>query len=81
MPRSRAHASIRLGLLVAAVAWLACSGHGLGERDAESPAAAGIEAVDDARLRHAADEPQSWLTYGGSYAEQRYSRLDRIDAT
>src|SRR5437867_9377908 len=36
--------------------------------------------TDDARLRAAADEPQSWLTYGGSYAEQRYSRLAQIDA-
>jgi PQQ-dependent dehydrogenase (methanol/ethanol family) len=36
-------------------------------------------AVDDARLRAAAGEPESWLTYGGSYAEQHYSALDRID--
>ena len=34
--------------------------------------------VDDARLRAAADEPESWLTHGGSYAEQRYSQLDQI---
>ncbi len=35
--------------------------------------------VDDARLRAAAAEPESWLTHGGSYAEQRYSALARID--
>ena len=81
MQRSRAHASIRFALLATAVAGLACSGHGPGEQDAEARAAAGIETVDDARLRNATSEPESWLTYGGSYAEQRYSRLDRIDAT
>src|SRR5262249_46654030 len=36
--------------------------------------------VDDARLLAAQHEPQSWLTYGGSYAEQRYSTLTQIDA-
>ena len=39
-----------------------------------------IAHVDDARLRAAASEPQSWLTYGGSYAEQRYSALAQVDA-
>jgi alcohol dehydrogenase (cytochrome c)/quinohemoprotein ethanol dehydrogenase len=37
--------------------------------------------TDDAsdRVLHAADEPQNWLTYNGSYAEQRFSPLDQID--
>jgi PQQ-dependent dehydrogenase (methanol/ethanol family) len=48
---------------------------------AKAPALPGVEAVDDARLVAAASEPQSWLTYGGSYAEQRYSTLDEIDTT
>jgi quinohemoprotein ethanol dehydrogenase len=39
----------------------------------------GVDAVDDARLRAAKSEPESWLTYGGDYGEQRFSRLDRID--
>lgn len=38
-----------------------------------------VEQVDDARLRGAASEPQNWLTYGGTYAEQRYSPLDQIN--
>ena len=38
-----------------------------------------VRAVDDARLLGAASEPESWLTYGGTYAEQRYSTLTRID--
>ena len=30
------------------------------------------------RLMHAADEPQNWLTYSGSYASQRHSGLREI---
>jgi alcohol dehydrogenase (cytochrome c) len=30
------------------------------------------------RILRAADEPRNWLTYGGNYASQRYSRLDQI---
>jgi PQQ-dependent dehydrogenase (methanol/ethanol family) len=33
--------------------------------------------VDDARLRES--DARSWVTHGGSYAEQRYSPLARID--
>ena len=36
--------------------------------------------VDDARLRSAPGEPANWLTYGGSWLEQRYSPLQQIDA-
>ena len=36
--------------------------------------------IDDARLRKAANEPANWLTYGGTYSEQRYSPLDQINA-
>ena len=35
--------------------------------------------VDDARLRGAASDADNWLTYGGSYLEQRYSSLKQID--
>lgn len=30
------------------------------------------------RIRHAAEEPDNWLTYSGTYDAQRYSRLDQI---
>src|SRR6266699_6238029 len=33
------------------------------------------------RLLHASDEPQNWLTYSGSYASQRYSALQQINAS
>lgn len=35
--------------------------------------------VDAKRLNAAASEPENWLTHGGVYGEQRYSRLDQID--
>ncbi|MXW69724.1 MAG: hypothetical protein F4Z61_07525, partial [Acidimicrobiia bacterium] len=31
------------------------------------------------RILQAEDEPESWLTYNGSYMSQRYSRLTQID--
>ena len=42
---------------------------------------AATAAVDDARLRDADRYPGDWLTHGRTYAEQRMSPLDRIDAT
>lgn len=37
-------------------------------------------AVDDSRLRHAAADSANWLIYGGSWLEQRYSRLAQVNA-
>src|SRR6266478_2113380 len=37
--------------------------------------------VTNERLLHAADEPQNWLTYSGSYASQRHSQLKQLDPT
>lgn len=37
------------------------------------------EEVDSARLDHAVDEPQNWLTYYGTYESWRYSPLDQIN--
>ena len=31
------------------------------------------------RILHANQEPQNWLTYGGSYANDRYSLLTQIN--
>lgn len=33
----------------------------------------------DARLRNAAQDPDNWLTHGGTYSEQRFSPLDQIN--
>ncbi|MGH8149069.1 MAG: PQQ-dependent dehydrogenase, methanol/ethanol family [Steroidobacteraceae bacterium] len=48
-------------------------------RSSAGPARSGN--VDDARLLHAAREPQDWLTYGGTWDERRYSTLGEIDTT
>jgi len=48
---------------------------------ARSAAAQEPAAVDDARLTAAPRDPANWLTYGGSYLEQRYSTLSAINTT
>jgi len=40
---------------------------------------AGPANVTAERLLHADSEPSQWMTYGGDYNEQRYSRLTRIN--
>ena len=35
--------------------------------------------VSSDRILHAADEPQNWLTYSGTYTSQRYSLLKQLD--
>jgi len=47
-------------------------------RDEASLEATGCGTVDDACLRTAAERPAEWIAHGGTYAEQRYSPLDRI---
>ncbi|WBX83354.1 PQQ-dependent dehydrogenase, methanol/ethanol family [Sphingosinicella microcystinivorans] len=59
----------RWGVIAACLLAAACGGAG---KKVPAP-------VDDARLAAAADEPVSWLTHGGTYEEQRYSRLDAIN--
>jgi PQQ-dependent dehydrogenase (methanol/ethanol family) len=43
------------------------------------PAASGAAAVNTGRLLAADSEPGSWMSYGRTYSEQRYSPLDRVD--
>ena len=35
--------------------------------------------VSQERLTNAADEPEQWMMYGGTYTEQRYSALEQIN--
>lgn len=58
----------RWGVIAACLLAAACGGTGK-----KAPP------MDDARLAAAADETGSWLTHGGTYEEQRYSRLDAIN--
>ena len=64
---SRLLAAATLGL-ASSLVWA------VGAQAASTPAS-----VDAKRLRSAAQEPANWMTHGGTYQEQRFSRLDQID--
>ncbi len=49
------------------------------ERGACVPLITGAEKVTTERLLNAANEPQQWMTYNGTYSEQRYSTLTGIN--
>ena len=65
---------------LAATLW-ACGGH---SDDAKAPSGAvsgakPVAQVDTDRITAAAEEPEMWLTYGGTYDEQRHSALGQIN--
>ncbi len=60
-------------LLLVSSAMLALTGCG-GAVGASAPV------VDEARLTSAAEHPNDWVTHGGTYEEQRFSRLNQITA-
>jgi quinohemoprotein ethanol dehydrogenase len=66
------------GRWVRVLAVLASVIGGNGFAHAQQPART-FGAVDDQRLLDAEREPQNWLTYGGTYFEQRYSTLEQIN--
>lgn len=75
-PGGQVHLSHSKAAIVAMAAITAVSGAAA----AAAGAATGrFGAVDDARLSHAQEEPANWLIYGGSWQEQRYSRLTEIN--
>src|SRR5579864_9123246 len=37
--------------------------------------------ITDERLRHADQEPENWLVYGGTYRSLRYSPLDQVNTS
>ena len=46
----------------------------------KSNASYGAAAVDASRLKAVDSEPESWMSYGRDYSEQRYSPLRQVDA-
>ena len=44
-----------------------------------APAGTAIADIDTERLINAAKTPEEWLSYGGSYDEQRFSGLDQVN--
>ena len=68
-----------MGLLLSAAIMACCAlnQRAVASSDRVSPAAN----VTAQRLVKAADEPGQWMTYGGTYSEQRFSPLKKIDAS
>jgi quinohemoprotein ethanol dehydrogenase len=73
------HRPLPLLFLAATLLILGCPHGPRSEREAARGPERGAAAVDDERLRNAEAEPESWLSYGGTYSEQRFSRLAQID--
>jgi len=70
--------SARIAWLLACLGWLAAGcGGGRAAPGAEQPAEA--RPLDAARLRDAGNEARSWLSYGRTQDEQRFSPLAQID--
>jgi PQQ-dependent dehydrogenase (methanol/ethanol family) len=69
-----ASSSISPRIWTLAVALVVC---GCGQRDAAETSQT-FGNVTDERLVQAAAEPSQWLTHGGTYEEQRYSKLNEI---
>jgi quinohemoprotein ethanol dehydrogenase len=47
--------------------------------DAQAAATSDPAKVTDKRLLNAGSEPSQWMTYGGTYSEQRFSKLSQIN--
>ena len=66
----------KAGLVAAIAVSLALSAN---RSVAQTPAARGAGGVTDERIANAVqNEPGSWLSYGQTYDEQRFSKLDQI---
>ena len=62
-------------------ALVACGGQsdGASASSGAAPGPAPVAQVDMDRIAAAAEEPEMWLTYGGTYDEQRHSALGQIN--
>ena len=77
---NRMKKALHLHLGVMCVTTLLSAVPNLAQAQAGVAAKARVGDVTDARLRHADQDPGNWLTYGGNWQEQRYSRLTGINA-
>ncbi len=68
-----------IGLVLAGVLLAACGRGGDQAGTAVSPAPDFSRAITTERLLGAANEPDNWLTHGGTYLEQRHSPLTGIN--
>ncbi len=72
--------SLKSGLVLGAlcVAMVACSPR---KQETVATAATGAADVDATRIVNADSEPDSWMSHGRTYSEQRFSPLDSINKT
>jgi quinohemoprotein ethanol dehydrogenase len=75
--RLRAGLGALLSIALSSAGW--CDTPATGAQGRASSVLTAPANVNAARLRHAASEPSQWMTYGGTYDEQRFSRLKQID--
>ncbi len=68
--------SLTITAVLGAPLWLTGCAAAPEAEDQAAPAAAN---VNQSRLLGAEQEPESWLSYGRTYSEQRFSPLDQID--
>ena len=73
----RTHA-LGLGLLLSAAIVAGSARQEAAAATSQGPAGPAAQ-VSAERLTKAADEPGQWMTYGGTYAEQRFSKLAAIN--
>jgi len=69
---------ISASLMLSAVISLTSCSQNPDIKQADSNKALTIEAVDTAAILNAKNTPENWLTYGGTYDEQRHARLSGI---
>jgi quinohemoprotein ethanol dehydrogenase len=69
--------TLGVGWLLTAAIMASCA---LNERAHVPPSGGGPANVTAERLANAAQEPDQWMTYGGTYSEQRFSTLSQINA-
>jgi quinohemoprotein ethanol dehydrogenase len=68
--------------LLATAVLAACGGSDVPSEvsaDTSTAAVPAVAAVDTGRIMNAAEEPEMWLTYGGSYDETRHSSLASVN--
>lgn len=79
MTHKSALTTITQSLLISSALTLAACGSNVEDGASSKPQALTAQAVDTAAILNAKNTPEVWLTYGGSYDEQRHARLSKIN--
>ena len=79
MTHKNALTTITQSLLISSALALAACGSNVEDGASSKSKTLTAEAVDTAAILNAKNTPEVWLTYGGSYDEQRHARLSKIN--